>query len=557
MTPGYDPTAFADLAELLRRKQLGQSMPNVTQTQPQTQPPVQPQTPVKPLPQTEVQPPQQAATAQPPVAQQPTPAQQPAYDPTKLQANMDDITQLRKQMQSLDTAGLAAAGKKLEDVPAFPTRDQFHKNKLLSILMAPTTAMQYISDPKGAMRTYNYGTRPGLAQAEEDWKRDYDQRQRVFEAKSKVISEQARIFNEQLSGAEHGVNAQIAVDNFKHATSQWPVEDQIRVNQLAISNFNAKNLGSPQVEKEPFQVHTPDGASFVAQMRTHPDGTVDFIRPGEKEPIPSKGLMYERLPANRVLTNDEKVWNQLYEEWRRDPKNAEYAQKYPGSVPGKVALEFNEKVAQSKENVKYQNAVLLLQKREAARVAEESRKFTHQEFMQAKNKRLNQFESERKGMIQQFEALRNTASTLNLTNKAGAASVMAIIDQVMTGASKTNSRFNSKEFDRIADSAGGWAAIRASVDKWLSGGPGVSPKVIEALKLLTQTTQKELQRQLQINGKYHGLAEGSAEQDDLTSIMRNYDREFLDMDNWEKGLREGVPDNAGLKEALKGRHLIP
>lgn len=409
-------------------------------------------------------------------------------------------------------------------------KSQFPRNKLLTALVAPLMFKQILRNPKAGLEGLNVLTRKGYGAAEEKYAQDTEQLERNFKVQSSVLNENNKAFLDKLAGAKDSIEANKFLAEYKQKMKEWPLDLQLKAQDLADKQQAAKRADMPLVQNETFHVHTK-GGDVTAQMRHNKDGTFDFIRPGEKDPV--EGVLgYDKATEPRQLTNDEQVFKALSESWFE--ANPQWVKDHGKNLPGNVATSINSKVAESRQEYAAQQRMALLAERESKHRLDMEKALQGREFLQSRGKDLAQMDADRKPLITQLEALRASAEALKIGNTNGVAANMALIDQVMSGASKMSSRYNSKEIDRILGGAGKWNEFKAKFQQYAMGKSGVPKEVLDQMKELMEVTQNEIKRQIQINTKYRRQAEGVTDPTKFIETMGKYDRELNDYDEWNK-----------------------
>lgn len=477
------------------------------------------------------------------------------YDPAQ---GMQDAAKLISQYKPADMTDYTKAAKEYGAPLEIPragaidpntNKPMYPRNKLLTALVAPLMFKQILRNPKAGIEGLNVLTRKGYEAAEEKYTQDTENRQRNFKVQSDLLNQTNKTLLDNLAGAKDSMEANKYLAEYQQKIKEWPLDLQKKVQDLAIGQQTLEKAKTPIVQDKPVTVITKDG-EVTAQMRHNQDGTFDFIRPGEKDPIQGVLDYHDQITPHQ-LTNDEQVYKALSEDWFRN--NPDWVKEHGKNLPGPIAAQFNTKVAESRYEYQAQQKLAQIALQKSNREAEIAKAGIQHDYLQTKNRDANQLISDRKPLITQIEALRGTQAAASISDKNGVAANIAIIDQIMSGASKMSSRYNTKEFDRILGGAGKWEEFKSKVQAWTRGGPGVSKEVLKQVQELVGITQNELKRQFDINNKYARMLEGAKNEEQVSDVMNKYANELGDFDNWNKGIEQSPEDRLKALQAEKDR----
>lgn len=521
MTPGYDPTAFADLADMLRKKQQLQQMPNVTQTQPQTQPPAQPiQADPTQAPNylqgiagaRDYQPPTDmtqvagSATYKPP--EQPQPQQ--LYDPKVFQENQARMAELQKRMGNLDIAGLEKSGQELSATPPFPTGQGMHRNKFLGAVMAPFMAMQYLSDPRAAMRNYNLATKPGLAGQQEAWQQDFDRRKRDFEVRSNVMSKSAQILNEEMNGARTAIEAQAASGRFLREAQNWPLQDQILAARLAEQQALTNKAKAPQYSKQldTIQLKNPDGSPgkvVQAYLVTHPDGKkAEFAVPGLPDFVPLSDV----IGASKTVKPSNSFQTMQYEN-----EVELYKKNHNGQDPDPEAR------AKIFDKIRLEAQTAIGEREKLTRAVKSVGDRINKGFLDPINKHMLEIQSIKTTIAEARADPNNPTKTYNAIAQA-VAPLEAVRSIVGSG------RVAVSEYPLIKDAPGKPQSFVAKIKNWLGKGSPVPLAALDDLDKFADAMLADLwaMRQMGSEGSYGVL--GAKTEEEAVAAGKKFDEDL-------------------------------
>lgn len=523
-----DSATGIDFLDQIRRQQLLQQLQNPDQVGPTIQAAQGQVSPPPSLPQTLPQ-------DQPQDQSQNLP-QVPSFDPqqlTNIQQNLPF-----GQPQIPPTTPVEQAGTRYAQVAGQNIRPQdYPRSKLLTALVAPFMVKQFLRNPMQASENLNVLTRRGYGTAELEHARELEQVKADYAAKREVFKDQMSSATEGIKGNNEWVNLQMKKIE---AGVKLPLEVYNEAAKLRETEARTRQILAGQLKTdEPNDLTVTDEKGNVVHVTAFPhitEGRLSWTDASTGQQITGTISDPRRL-STANLTPVEQLFAAGINE---------YPTTHGGKLPDFKAQQEILTAAQKANNqAQADNKLEQIAAATAAREAEQDVRNENVNVRTLMQDNIRRLDSEVKPLSLQLSALTTTRTAAELGDKNGVAAIMAPIDQVMGGGSKSVARYNSKEFDRILGGAGKWEQFKANVRRYLPGGDlqksGIPPAVLKQIKELNAVTEREIRRQQQVNDKYRKMVEGATSREDLIGLMGKYDAELGDAQGWRQDAAKLTP----------------